>query len=52
MSSYNIRPRKMNYDLDVFQSVFGHTIYRGPLAAAVIIIAVIDAMFAMGRRKK
>jgi len=42
----------MNYDLDVLQSVFRHTIYRGRIAKSVIIIAVIDAMFAMGRRKK
>ena len=42
----------MNYDLDVFQSVFGDTIYRGRIAASVIIIAVIGAMFAMRRRKK
>ena len=42
----------MNYGLDVFQGVFGHTIYRGLIAASVIIIAVIGAIFAMGRRKK
>jgi hypothetical protein len=42
----------MNYDLDVLQGVFGHTIYRGRIAASVIIIAVIGAMFVMGRRKK
>jgi len=26
----------MSYDLDVFQSVFEHIIYRGPLAASVL----------------
>ena len=42
----------MNYDPDVFQGVFGHTIYRGRIAVSVIIIAVIGAMFAMRKRKK
>jgi len=42
----------MNYGLDVFQGVFGHTIYRGLIAASVIIITLIDAMFAMRKRKK
>jgi len=41
----------MNYDPDVFQRVFGHAIYRGCIAASVIIIAVIGAMFAMRRKK-
>jgi len=41
----------MNYGLDVFQSVFGHTIYRERIAASVIIIAVLGAAKAMRRGK-